>query len=151
MPAAGIGNDGLFKLVKGRDKFLFDVKNMGKVFRAKFADEMTALEKSGKLKFSGLLRKLAFAKSWVVYCQRPFSSPENVVRYIGMYSHRVAISENRILEETNNEINFLYKDYKDNGTKKTMQLPSDEFLRRFSMHILPKKFMKIRYYRSSRS
>ncbi len=146
VPAAGIGNDGLFKLVKGRDKFLFDVKNMGKVFRAKFAEEMTALEKSGILKFSGLIRKQAFTKNWVVYCQRPFSTPENVVRYIGMYSHRVAISENRILNDKDGIITFKYKDYKNGGKQEVMPLRSDEFLRRFSMHILPRKFMKIRYY-----
>jgi len=146
VPAAGISADGEFKLVKGRDKFLFNVKGMSEVFRAKFAEEMTALEKSGKLKFSGLLRKQAFAKNWVVFAQRPFSTPENVVRYIGMYSHRVAISENRISDDKDGKISFWYKDYKDGGKKKIIELPSDEFLRRFSMHILPKKFMKIRYY-----
>jgi hypothetical protein len=78
--------------------------------------------------------------------QRPFSVPENVVRYIGMYSHRVAISEKRIIDDKDGIISFLYKDYRDQGKQKTMQLPGEEFLRRFAMHILPRKLMKIRYF-----
>jgi hypothetical protein len=87
-----------------------------------------------------------FKKQWVVYAQRPFSVPENVVRYIGMYSHRVAISENRIIGDSDGVISFYYKDYRDEGKQKTMQLPGEEFLRRFAMHILPRRLVKIRYF-----
>ncbi len=146
VPAAGIGTDGQFKLLKGKNKFLFRVKALGKVFRAKFAEELTRMEKDNLLKVPILIRKLMFEKSWVVYVQRPFSTPENVVRYIGMYSHRVAISENRIIDHADGNISFSYKDYKNNAEKKIMQLSSVEFLRRFALHILPRKFMKIRYY-----
>jgi hypothetical protein len=146
VPAAGISENGDLKLIRGKDKFLFNVKNLGKVFRAKFAEKITKLEKQTNFIFPPIIRKLMFEKNWVVYAQKPFSTPENVVRYIGMYSHRVAISANRILEEKNGEVKFNYKDYKDGGTIKIATLKSEEFLRRFAMHILPFKFMKIRYF-----
>ena len=146
VPAAGIGNDGDFKLLKGKDKFLFNVKAMSKVFRAKFAEELTVLEKKQVLVIPPITRGLMFAKKWVVFSQRPFSTPQNVVRYIGMYSHRVAISENRIIDDSDGKISMHYKDYKNAGEKKILQLESEEFLRRFAMHILPHKFVKIRYY-----
>jgi len=146
VPAAGISENGDSKLVKGKDKFLFDVKNMGKVFRAKFAEKITKAQRKLELKFPEIIRKLMFEKNWVVFAQKPFSTPENVVRYIGMYSHRVAISENRILDDKDGIVTFKYKDYKDNGNQKVMALASTEFVRRFAMHILPSKFVKIRYY-----
>lgn len=146
VPAAGIGCAGEFKLVRGREKFLFDVKNMSRVFRAKFAAGLTLLQKSEKIYLPEITRNLMFKKQWVVYAQRPFSVPENVVRYIGMYSHRVAISEKRIIGDKDGMISFLYKDYRDEGKQKTMQLAGEEFLRRFAMHILPRKLMKIRYF-----
>jgi hypothetical protein len=147
VPAAGINSSGELKLIKGKDKFLFNIKNMSKVFRAKFAEELTRLEKKHKVSLiPPLTRKLMFSKSWVIFSQRPFSTPENVVRYIGMYSHRVAISENRILEDKDGMISFTYKDYKDNAKLKILSLDAVEFFRRFAMHILPYRFMKIRYY-----
>lgn len=146
VPAAGIGNDGELKLVRGGKQFLFNVKAMAKVFRAKFAEKLTALEKSDQLIIPEIIRKQMFAKRWVVFAQRPFSTPQNVVRYIGMYSHRVAISQNRISHYSNGTVSFGYKDYKDGAKLKTMSLEGQEFLRRFAMHILPYRFMKIRYF-----
>jgi hypothetical protein len=146
VPAAGIDKNGDLKIAKGQDKFLFNVKALGKMFRAKFAAGLTRLEKSGAIKVPPLVRRLMFDKQWVVFSQRPFSTPINVVRYIGMYSHRVAISQNRIIANQNGITSFYYKDYKDAGKKKIMNLGSREFLRRFSMHILPLRFTKIRYY-----
>jgi len=146
VPAAGLNQAGEFKLLRGKNKFLFNVKSLGEVFRAKFAAGLTALHKKNVLILPDLTRKLMFWKNWIVYSQRPFSTPENVVRYIGMYSHRVALSENRIIEEKDGNVSFFYKDYKDEGKKKIMTLTGEEFLRRFSMHILPYKLMKIRYF-----
>ena len=146
VPGGGISENGNFKVVKGSDKFLFNVKNMAKVFRAKFAEELTKLHNQGTIVIQPIIRNLMFKKNWVVFAQRPFSTPENVVRYIGMYSHRVAISENRIIDEKDGYVSFFYKDYRDNGAKKIMKLPAEEFLRRFSMHIIPHRFMKIRYF-----
>ena len=146
VPGAGISNTGEFKPIKGGHKFLFNVKSLAKVFRAKFAENISSEEKKGNLKISPIVRKMMFTKNWVVFSQRPFSTPENVVRYIGMYSHRVAICENRIIDNKNGIVSFFYKDYKDGGTKKTMQLTGEEFIRRFSLHILPFRFTKIRYY-----
>jgi len=146
VPAAGISSKGEFKLVRGKDKFLFNVKNMSRVFRAKFAAGLTLLQKKEEISLSGITRGLMFKKQWVVYAQRPFSVPENVVRYIGMYSHRVAISENRIIGDTDGVISFYYKDYRDDAKRKIMQLPGEEFLRRFALHILPHRLVKIRYF-----
>ena len=85
-------------------------------------------------------------KEWVVYCEPSFGKPERVIGYLGQYTHRVAISNERILNLDDNGVTFQYKDYADGGKSKTMTLDGIEFLRRFCLHILPKRFVKIRRY-----
>ncbi len=87
-----------------------------------------------------------FAKSWVVYAKRPFGGPKQVIEYLGRYTHKVAISNHRIKEVTDKEVRFVYKDYRKSGEKKEMTLSNVEFIRRFSLHILPKRFVRIRHY-----
>ena len=83
---------------------------------------------------------------WIAYAKRPFAGPEQVLEYLGRYTHRVAISNNRLIAIDNGQIAFTYKDRKRNNEKKTMTLNADEFIRRFLLHVLPKGFMKIRYF-----
>jgi len=143
--------------------YLFDVKALGIVFRAKYRDGLRKLHAKSKLQFHGqlaglserpafeaLLRKALHSK-WVVYAKRPFAGPTQVLAYLSRYTHRIAIGNRRILAmETTapgiGTVTFSYKDYADNARKKTMTLDLREFLRRFCMHILPSRFVKIRHY-----
>jgi hypothetical protein len=95
--------------------------------------------------FAHLLESLLEA-TWIAYAKRPFAGPEQVLEYLGRYTHRVAISNNRILAIDNGKVTFTYRDRQDNNEIKTMSLDADEFIRRFLLHILPYGFMKIRYF-----
>ena len=95
--------------------------------------------------FFNFIDKL-YEKNWVVYCKKPFKTPAHVLRYLGRYTHRVAISDARIKEFDGENVTFAYKDYRDNNTKKEMQLRKEEFVRRFLLHVLPSGFTKIRHY-----
>jgi hypothetical protein len=86
------------------------------------------------------------AREWVVYAKRPFAGPQQVLDYVGRYTHRVAISNNRLLDMENGQVRFQWKDYRDDGKIKTMTLSADEFIRRFLLHVLPNGFQRIRYY-----
>jgi DNA-directed RNA polymerase subunit RPC12/RpoP len=143
--------------------YLFDLKALGIVFRAKYRDGLRKLHAKNKFQFHGqlaalsqrpafetLLRK-ALRTPWVVYAKRPFAGPSQVLAYLSRYTHRIAIGNRRILAmETTapgvGTVTFSYKDYADNARKKTMTLDLREFLRRFCMHILPSRFVKIRHY-----
>jgi len=87
-----------------------------------------------------------FEKNWVVYAKRPFGGPKQVIEYLGRYTHKVAISNHRIKNVTNHEVTIAYKDYKDGSKTKQLTLKNEEFVRRFSLHILPKRFVRIRHY-----
>jgi hypothetical protein len=87
-----------------------------------------------------------YKKEWIVYCKAPFKSPEFVLEYLGRYTHRVAISNNRILSCENDKVKFKWRDYADKNKEKIMEITTEEFIRRFIMHILPSKFVKIRHY-----
>jgi hypothetical protein len=117
------------------------VKALSKVFRAKYVS---------LLRETALLPREAieplFSKSWVVYVKRPFACPEHVIEYLGRYTHKVAISNNRILSYEDNRVRFSYKDYRQGGVKKEMELDDTEFIRRFALHILPSGFVRIRHY-----
>ena len=83
---------------------------------------------------------------WVVYAKRPFAGPQQVLDYVGRYTHRVAISNNRLLDIEDGQVRFQWKDYRDGGQVKTMTLSAEEFIRRFLLHVLPDGFQRIRYY-----
>lgn len=89
---------------------------------------------------------ICYQKEWVVYTKKPMKSAKHVIKYLGRYTHRIAISNARILKYENNKVTFKYKDYKDNHNLKEMTLDDTEFFRRFMLHVLPKGFMKIRHY-----
>jgi hypothetical protein len=113
---------------------------------------------AGKLEFFSSLQSLRDRSSfldylaplreaeWVVYAKRPFAGPEQVFDYVGRYTHRVAISNNRLLDIAGAKVTFRYKDYRHDAQQKTMTLQADEFIRRFMLHVLPEGFQRIRYY-----
>lgn len=151
VPGGGLcPESGLFKV--SRKNFLIPVKVLSSVFRAIFLSELKALFFSNKLyaahsnaEFKALINTL-YHKSFVVYAKTNFDSPSHVINYLCQYTHRVAISNHRLLYSDEDNVVFSYKDYRDHSKKKTMTLTATEFLRRFSMHILPAGFSKVRHY-----
>ena len=143
VPGGGINYKGQWKQVNtsvNGKVFLFPVKNLSGVFRGKF---MAGLSKKfpQEKAFTRELNKT----NWVVYAKEPFAGPEQVVEYLGRYTHKVAISNHRLLNIDESGVRFRYRDYRDNQQKE-MTLEGPEFLRRFCQHILPKRFVRIRHY-----
>ena len=150
VPGGGVDENGGWKNIKNDGKFLFPVKALSKVFRAKFCEKLKANLKD---KFNEnqeneyeKIRQSLWEKPWVVYAKKPFGSPKSVVEYLGRYTHKIAISNQRIRKIDAETVTFSYKDYRQKGIKKQMVLSHAEFIRRFAMHILPKRFVKIRHY-----
>jgi Putative transposase/Transposase zinc-binding domain len=135
------------------DKFLFPVRALSKVFKAKFLAllrrEKDKLTKPARLQdeasFNDYLNSV-YNKEWVVYAKRPFNGPRQVIEYLGRYTHKTAISNSRIQSIDENEVVFKYRDRADGDTEKSMALDGVEFLRRFMLHALPKGFHRIRFY-----
>ena len=144
--------------IASKKSFLFRVQSLAKEFKKQFLgllekaylnDDLflprkPAIYKS-KQEFKNFIQSL-FKVKWVTYAKRPFSGPEQVLEYLGRYTHRVAISNNRIKSIDNGQVCFEYKDRVDNNTTKTMTVSAHEFIRRFLLHVLPHNFMKIRYF-----
>ncbi len=150
VPGGGVDENGAWKNIRNNGKFLFPVKALSKVFRAKFCEKLKANLKD---KFNENQeneyeknRQSLWEKPWVVYAKKPFGSPKSVVEYLGRYTHKIAISNGRIRGIDDKTVTFDYKDYRQKGIKKQMVLSHEEFIRRFAMHILPKRFVKIRHY-----
>lgn len=138
--------------------YLFPVRALSRKFRGKYLAGLNALFTAGKLEFHGqlqetaspakfaaLLRKAA-QPEWVVYAKRPFAGPAQVLAYLSRYTHRVALSPRRLLATDGPNVTFAYKDYADGARPKTMTLATAEFVRRFCLHVLPERFVKIRHY-----
>jgi len=142
VPGGGINSDGVWKTIRSDGKFLFAVKALSKVFRAKYCEKL----KTKNPIYYEQIRQDLWQKNWVVFAKRPFGTPKAVVEYLGRYTHKIAISNHRIKALDANTVIFDYKDYRQEGKKKTMQLSHGEFIRRFALHILPKRFVKIRHY-----
>ena len=141
-----------------RNAFLFPIPVIRKLFRGKLIDFFVQAVKTGDITFTGSLVNVAgeqsikelvktlYAKDWTVYIKRPFASPEALVEYLGAYTHRVAISDSRIVGHDREGVSFAYKDYAHEGQRKIMTLTAAEFVRRFLLHVLPQGFKKIRYF-----
>lgn len=142
IPGGGIDKNGQWKNSHTNGKFLFPVKALAKVFRAKYCGKLKA---KTPIKYEQIRQEL-WQKPWVVFAKRPFGSPKSVVEYLGRYTHKIAISNHRIKNIDSQNVTFEYKDYRKEGFKKQMTLTHKEFIRRFSIHILPKRFVKIRHY-----
>jgi Putative transposase len=131
---------------------------LGKMFRGKFREALKEVFLNGQLSFHGSLQPLArpkvfaqflrqaFRKKWVVYCKRPFGGPAHALRYLGCYTHRVAISNHRLIAFTNDQVTFRWRDSAHNNKQCLMTLPVTEFLRRFLLHVLPPGFVRIRHF-----
>lgn len=144
--------------IPANSSYLFRVQSMAKEFKKRYLALLKAAYHQGELIFPGntacyeteaqfdrLLRSVSKAK-WVVYAKRPFAGPEQVLEYLGRYTHRIAISNNRIKNIDNEKVVFTYKDRASNNEIKKMTLTAEEFIRRFLLHVLPEGFMKIRYF-----
>ena len=142
VPGGGINQSGKWKSAKSKGKYLFPVKAMSKVFRARF---VAALRKELEPQSTSFYENL-FKQNWVVYCKRPFLGPSQVVEYLGRYTHKIAISNHRLKSLDDQGVTFSVKDYRHGGKKSILRLPDAEFIRRFAMHILPKAFVRIRHY-----
>ncbi len=156
IPAGALSHDGE-RFTVAKNGFLFPVKALSKVFRGKFMDLLNDAYVKGRLVFPGKtepygtpegfldLEKRLRKKPWVVYSKKPFKGPEDVLGYIARYTHRVAISNHRIVSCQNGRVTFSYRNRKENKTG-TETLAADEFIRRFLLHVLPAKFMRIRHF-----
>lgn len=140
VPAGGLTQIGTWK--DSRKKFFLPVKVLSRKFRGKFL----ALLLEQDLNIEASLLDCCYKKEWVVYCKPPFKTAACVVEYLGRYTHRVAISNNRLLNLADGKVAFKWRDYKDASKQKEMSVSAEEFIRRFLMHILPHGFMKIRHY-----
>jgi hypothetical protein len=144
VPGGGVSEAGYWKNAKNNGKYLFNVKALSKVFRAKFVAE---LRKQIPDISQSIYDKL-FNKQWVVFAKHSVLKPETIVEYLGRYTHKIAISNYRILNIDNKKrtVTFSLKDYRKNGEKTVLTLDTKTFIKRFSLHILPKGFTKIRHY-----
>ena len=146
VPGGGLSIDGDW-WVGSRPDFFLPVPVLKKLFRGKVLAAIKAAVESGELPSSPLpvLGRL-YRKSWVVYCKPPFGSPEQVLAYLARYTHRVAISNQRLVRLEGEEVTFTWKDYAKGQRLREMTLSGEEFLRRFLLHVLPERFVRIRYY-----
>jgi len=159
VPGGGISLDGTH-WVRCKPGFLLPVRVLSRLFRRLFLAALADAHAAGRLAFfgeiDGLRRRKAFAahlaplkrKKWFVYAKPPFSGPEAVLAYLARYTHRVAIANSRLIALDERGVTFRYKDYRRNGQARyrTMTLSADQFIRRFLLHVLPKRFHRIRHY-----
>ena len=157
VPGGGIAPDGE-SWIACRSGFFLPVQVLSRMFRGLFLRYLGKAFAAGELKFFAALRHLhepaAFRRylaptwnvDWVVYAKRPFAGPAQVLDYVGRYTHRVAISNNRLMSMDNGKVRFRWRDYRDDNRQKTMTLDGGEFIRRFLIHVLPDGFHRIRYY-----
>jgi hypothetical protein len=157
VPGGGLSPDGK-RWVPCRPGFFLPVRVLSRFFRRRFLELLEQAFNRGELEFFSALAHLreraAFSRyigplkerEWVVYAKEPFAGPEQVLDYVGRYTHRVAISNNRLLDIEDGHVTFRWKDYRDDNAQKTMTLAASEFLRRFLLHVLPQGFHRIRYH-----
>jgi hypothetical protein len=157
IPVGGLSPDGA-RWVHPRSPFFLPVKVLSRVFRGKFVAGLKRAFRLGTLVWPGSLAHLAdaaafraflrrlFRHDWVVYAKPPFGGPTHVLHYLARYTHRVAISNHRIVNVADDQVTFRWKDYAHGSTSRTMTVSANEFLRRFFLHVLPKGFVRIRFF-----
>jgi len=157
VPAGGLSPDHT-RWIRSQDNYFLPKKVLCKVFRGKFVDALKQAFQNGQLNFHGDLKLLAkpkifaaclrplYRQSWVVYLKRPFGGPHYVLRYLGRYTHRVAISNHRLVSFTDGQVTFRWRDSAHHNEPRLLTLSLDEFLRRFLLHILPQGFVRIRHF-----
>ena len=156
-PAGGLSADHS-RWVHPRHRFFLPVHVLSRVFRGKFTAALKRAFAQGQLGFFGQMKPLALPKNfhallraayrqkWVVYAKRPFGGPDHVLRYLGGYTHRVAISNHRLVDSRDDQVTFRWRDSAHKNKKRLMTLPVHEFLRRFLLHLLPTGFVRIRHF-----
>ena len=157
VPGGGLSPDG-HRWISSRNNFLVPVKVLSALFRGKMMAYLKQAYEAGELIFPGRIAPWRdqrafdqlcgdlYGKDWVVYCKPPFATPEKTLDYLARYTHRVALTNQRLIRLAKDEILFRYRDSADNNRIRRMQLPAFEFIRRFLLHILPDQFIKIRHY-----
>lgn len=146
------------KWIAARKKYLFRVQSLAKEFRKRYLTKLEKLYRKNKLSFYGRATRYRDEKQfiqlieqlrdtqWITYAQQPFGGPEQVLEYLGRYTHRVALTNNRVLATDNNSVRFSYRDRSDDNKRKVLAVSGEEFIRRFLLHVLPRGFTKIRYF-----
>jgi len=145
VPAAGFSLKGEWKNIGKYDNYLYPVHQLSDTFKGKFLDSLKRKLKGIPGAFYDHIQK-AYKSRWVVNSQKSLASAENVIHYLGQYTHRVAINNRRILNITDTHVTFISKDYRDNAKKKPVTMTGVEFIKRFCMHVMPKRFVRIRRY-----
>jgi len=157
VPAGGLAPDGS-RWIDSSPRFFLPVQALSKVFCGKFCEELRELFKQDRLQFHNSFQHLASPgafndflwqlgqKDWVVYAKPPFGGAEHVLNYLARYTHRVAISNHRLVAFENDRVSFRWRDYAHGGKQKVMTLTADQFLRRFLLHVLPKGLVRIRHF-----
>jgi len=157
VPAGGLSLDGS-RWIDSSRRFFLPVKALSKIFREKFCDQLRELFQHDRLQFHGSVQQLALPeafshflrqlsqKDWVVYAKPPFGGAEHVLNYLARYTHRVAISNHRLVACENQRVSFRWRDYAHGSKNKVMTVAADEFLRRFLIHVLPKGLVRIRHF-----
>jgi hypothetical protein len=157
VPAGGLALDGS-RWIDSSSRFFLPVRALSEVFRGKFREQLRELFQQGRLQFHGSLQQLAShgafsyflwqlgQKDWVVYAKPPFGGAEHVLNYLARYTHRVAISNHRLVAFENDRVSFRWRDYAHGGKKKIMTVSAHEFLRRFLLHVLPGGLVRIRHF-----
>jgi hypothetical protein len=147
VPAAGLTLSGNYKQITKQGKYLYPVRMLSVVFRGKVLEKLKRqlIQNNQLPQYQSMLDNL-WLKPWVVFCKPPLGNALQIIKYLGRYTHRIAISNQRIQNIDDSDVSFFYKDYKDNSKNKLTKLSGVEFLRRFCLHILPYRFVKIRYY-----
>jgi Putative transposase/Transposase zinc-binding domain len=157
VPGGGLSPNG-HRWISCRPGFFLSVRVLSRRFRRLFLKYLEEAFDSGQLQFFGSIQKLRDAREfrsyiaplqqteWCVYAKPPFAGPKQVLNYVGRYTHRVAISNNRLIDIEDGRVSFYWKDYRDHDRRKIITLPAEEFIRRFLIHVLPEGFQRIRYY-----
>jgi hypothetical protein len=157
VPAGGLSLDGS-RWIDSSPRFFLPVKALSKTFREKFCDQLDELFQHDRLQFHGSVQQLASPeafshflsqlsqKDWVVYAKPPFGGADQVLNYLARYTHRVAISNHRLVAFENQRVSFRWRDYAHGGKQKVMTVPAEEFLRRYLLHVLPKGLVRIRHF-----
>ena len=157
VPGGGLSPDGN-TWIACRPGFFLPIKVLQRLYRRLFLQKLAVAHASSRLQFFDTLAPLADARTfarhlapvrrvdWIVYAKKPFAGPEQVLRYLARYTHRIAISNRRLVALDESSVTFTWKDYRDGGKQKRMTLGAHEFIRRFLLHVLPKGFQRIRHY-----
>jgi predicted Zn-ribbon and HTH transcriptional regulator len=154
VPGGALTNDS--RWIQAKSNYLFPVKAMARYFRARYLKLLFSPSIQNKLKFHGKsqcytdpselnrLKELLWQKNWVVYAKKPFAGPKQIINYLSNYTHRIALSNHRLIKDENGKISFYWRDYSDENKTKIMTLDAKEFMRRYLQHVLPSGFTRIR-------